>query len=89
MTHYISQKLNEEVHELVTDMFDWLVQPSLDYVRKHCKTFVRTSEMHMVLTMQRLYTSLMDEILQTLGASLDDSDDMPGAPSVLTQQQVC
>lgn len=50
----------------MTDLFEWLVQPSLDFVRRNCQTFITTSDMHMVLTLMRLYSALMDEIIETV-----------------------
>jgi len=55
--------LAEEHIELVMDLFDWLVQPCLDYVRLHCKTLLNSSPSHLVVILIRLYHSLLDEII--------------------------
>ncbi|KAK7493483.1 hypothetical protein BaRGS_00015194 [Batillaria attramentaria] len=78
--------LCDEDVELVTDLFNWLVEPSLEFLRKKCKTFVTTSEMHLVLTMMRLYTALMDEIIFTIESTQGNNED-PN-PGTLTHQQV-
>ncbi|XP_053132344.1 dynein axonemal heavy chain 3 isoform X3 [Hemicordylus capensis] len=57
--------LHEEHLELVDDMFMWLVQPSLEFIRHHCKVIVHTSPMHLAFTMMRLFTCLLDEIKST------------------------
>nr|XP_034492395.1 dynein heavy chain 3, axonemal [Marmota flaviventris] len=54
--------LTEEHHELVNDMFMWLVQPCLEFIHHHCKFVVQTSPIHLAFSMMRLYSSLLDEI---------------------------
>ncbi|XP_068952632.1 dynein axonemal heavy chain 3 [Petaurus breviceps papuanus] len=54
--------LTEEHIELVNDMFLWLVQPSLEFVRLHCKCVVQTSPIHLAYSMMKLYNCLFDEI---------------------------
>ena len=81
----MNQKMKPDQREMVQDMFDWLIDPSLEFVRKHCKTFVTTSDMHLVLTMQRLYTCLLDEVVAAMNETVDDLDD---SPKSLSDQQV-
>ncbi|XP_044246158.1 dynein axonemal heavy chain 3 [Ursus arctos] len=54
--------LTEEHKELVNDMFMWLVQPCLEFIRLQCKFVVQTSPIHLAFSMMRLYSSLFDEI---------------------------
>ncbi|XP_077762989.1 dynein axonemal heavy chain 3 isoform X1 [Canis aureus] len=54
--------LTEEHKELVNDMFMWLVQPCLEFIRLQCKFVVQTSPVHLAFSMMRLYSSLLDEI---------------------------
>ena len=53
----------EEHRQLLKDLFEWLVQPCLDYVRLHCKTLLNSSPSHLVVVLIRLYHSLLDEII--------------------------
>ncbi|XP_038676444.1 dynein heavy chain 3, axonemal isoform X3 [Scyliorhinus canicula] len=62
-----------EHKELINDMFHWLIQPSLEFTRHHCKFFVQTSPMHLAYSMMRLYTCLMDEIAQS---GKEDNEEM-------------
>ncbi|XP_062507706.1 dynein axonemal heavy chain 3-like [Corticium candelabrum] len=55
-------QLNEEHHTMIKDLFDWLIQPCLDFIRHQCKLFVETSPLHLVNQMMNLYSSLMGEI---------------------------
>ena len=73
---------------MVQDLFDWLVEPCLEFVHRNCKTFIHTSDMHLVLTLMRLYTALMDEIIESINMSPTDMEDQPN-PNALTPQQVC
>ncbi|CAM4521786.1 dynein axonemal heavy chain 3 [Lepidochelys kempii] len=54
--------LQQEHRELIDDMFMWLVQPCLEFVRLHCKIIVQTSAIHLAYSMMKLYTCLLDEI---------------------------
>jgi len=67
----------DEHRELVMDLFNWLVQPCLDYVRIRCKTLINCSPSHLVVMLIRLYHSLLDEII----ASSDNE--------AMTSSQVC
>ncbi|XP_014652699.1 PREDICTED: dynein heavy chain 3, axonemal [Ceratotherium simum simum] len=58
----LPSSLTEEHKELVNDMFMWLVQPCLEFIRLQCKFVVQTSPIHLAFTMMRLYSSLLDEI---------------------------
>lgn len=43
----------------VDDLFMWLVQPSLEFIRHHCKVLVQTSPIHLTHTMMTLFDSLL------------------------------
>ncbi|KAK1344425.1 hypothetical protein QTO34_013119 [Cnephaeus nilssonii] len=43
----------------VNDMFNWLVQPCLEFIRLQCKFVVQTSPTHLAFSMMRLYSSLL------------------------------
>ena len=47
----------------MVELFDWLVQPCLDYVRLHCKTLLSCSPSHLVVMLIRLYECLVDKII--------------------------
>nr|WAW84833.1 axonemal dynein heavy chain reconstructed 1 [Halisarca dujardinii] len=51
--------------QLITDLFEWLVQPSLDFISHECKLFVKTLDIHLVVSLMKLYTCLMDEIRES------------------------
>ncbi|XP_039631019.1 dynein heavy chain 3, axonemal [Polypterus senegalus] len=57
--------LGAEHRELVNDMFTWLVQPSLDFVRHQCRFLVQTSPIHLAFSTMKLFTCLLDEIAET------------------------
>ncbi|MGH0140104.1 UNVERIFIED_CONTAM: hypothetical protein FKN15_000554, partial [Acipenser sinensis] len=58
----LPQTLSDEHRELINDMFNWLVQPSLEFIRHECKFLVQTSPIHLAYSMMRLYTCLLDEV---------------------------
>ena len=88
MTLSSFQGLTEEQYGLVNDLFEWLVDPCLYFIRKNCKTFVQTSDMHLVQSLMNLYTCLMDEIIQTLEQKPHEGDEPSHQDHGLTNQQV-
>ncbi|BFZ17590.1 hypothetical protein BsWGS_20629 [Bradybaena similaris] len=68
LMYTLPQNLKPDQKELVRDLFLWLVEPSLNFVKRNCKTFIQTSEIHQVQQLLRLYTAMMDEIIATLNA---------------------
>ncbi|XP_044289654.1 dynein axonemal heavy chain 3 isoform X4 [Varanus komodoensis] len=56
----------QDVHiELIDDLFMWLIQPCLEFIRHHCKVILQTSPIHLMHTMMTLFSSLLDEIKHT------------------------
>jgi len=50
---------------MLRDLFNWLVQPCLDFIRHNCKMLVRASTNHLIVTMLRLFHCLLDEIIHS------------------------
>ncbi|KAM4725109.1 LOW QUALITY PROTEIN: dynein axonemal heavy chain 3-like [Anableps anableps] len=66
----LPKSLDAEHKLLITELFDWLVQPCLDFIENKCCFMVQTSPSHLAYSLMKLYTCLMDEIsaLETNGA---------------------
>uniref|UniRef100_A0A8C5QWI6 Dynein axonemal heavy chain 3 n=3 Tax=Leptobrachium TaxID=161697 RepID=A0A8C5QWI6_9ANUR len=58
----LPENLTDEHRELINDMFNWLVQPCLDFIRHECKFLVHTSPIHLTYSTMRLFSCLLDEI---------------------------
>uniref|UniRef100_A0A8C9Z160 Dynein axonemal heavy chain 3 n=1 Tax=Sander lucioperca TaxID=283035 RepID=A0A8C9Z160_SANLU len=58
----LPESLSTEHRELIVDLFDWLVQPCLDFIDRECRFVVQTSHIHLASSLMKLYTCLMDEI---------------------------
>lgn len=54
--------LSKDARELINDLFEWMVDPCLEFLRFNCKFQLSTSPIHLTFSLMRLYTSLMDEI---------------------------
>ncbi|XP_063078071.1 dynein axonemal heavy chain 3 [Engraulis encrasicolus] len=61
----LPQSLSDEHRELIIDLFNWLLQPSLDFITHECRFLVQTSPIHLAYSLMRLYTCLMDEIAKS------------------------
>ena len=53
-------KVFEDQQKLIRDLFDWLVQPCLDFIQHNCRLFLTTSPLHLVHSLLNLYTCLLD-----------------------------
>ncbi|GAA6083040.1 dynein heavy chain 3, axonemal, partial [Tachysurus ichikawai] len=49
----------------IVALFDWLVQPCLDFIGHNCRFLVQTSPIHLAYSLMRLYSCLLDEIAAT------------------------
>lgn len=56
-------KLMEEYNKVIRDLFNWLVQPCLDFIRHECKLFITTSPLHLVHSLLNLYTCILDDFI--------------------------
>ena len=43
------------------DLFDWLLQPCLDFVARDCRFLVQTSPIHLARSLMRLYSCLLGQ----------------------------
>ncbi|CAG5890787.1 unnamed protein product [Menidia menidia] len=58
----LPNSLGTEHRQLIMDLFDWLVQPCLNFIDRECRFVVQTSPIHLANSLMKLYTCLMDEI---------------------------
>lgn len=56
-------KVMETHAAVLRDLFDWLVQPCLDFIRHECKLFITTSPLHLVHSLLNLFTCIMDDFI--------------------------
>ncbi|KAL4617872.1 dynein heavy chain 3, axonemal [Arapaima gigas] len=61
----LPESVSEELKDLVEDLFNWLVQPCLDFLYQECRFLVQTSPIHLAYSLMRLYTCLLDEIAES------------------------
>ncbi|GFR28699.1 dynein heavy chain 3, axonemal [Trichonephila clavata] len=66
-------ELSEEYIELINDMFEWLVDPSLQFLKLMCVTFLKTSGIHLVHSLTRLFNCLMKDMLASQPSDLDEA----------------
>lgn len=87
MMYELPHNLSQEDKDLVNDLFEWLIDPCLYFIHKKCKVFMTTSDMHLVQSLMRLYTCLLDEIKDTC-VKMEKSDEQEEQTDILTKQQV-
>ena len=72
---------------MVEDLFMWLIQPCLDFIRHDCKMLITTSQIHLVRTMMRLFQDSLDEIIACGNEAASAEDDgAPFIPSMSSSQ---
>ena len=57
----------------------------LDFISHNCKVFIKTTDIHLVFTLMRLYSSLMDEIAES---GKEDKPSMPATQITLWLQSL-
>ena len=87
MEHELPKTLTAEHRELVNDLFDWLIEPSMYYITHSCKFLINTSESHLVFTLMRLYTCQLDEIIED-GKHSETEEGEEAPASLLSPSQV-
>lgn len=79
--HNLPKTLTKEHIEIIQDLFDWLVDPCIDFIRNNCKVQLQSSFIHLTFSLMRLYTCMMDEI-----AGISTGEALPGelSPQVVS-----
>ncbi|EFJ31602.1 hypothetical protein SELMODRAFT_86461 [Selaginella moellendorffii] len=54
--------------KIVEAMLDWLVEPCLQFVKKHCKEIVAASPINLAASLMNMYESFLDEFKQVPNA---------------------
>lgn len=57
----LEKHLLVEQREIMEELIDWLFPPCFNFIRKHCKLFVDTSEIHLFHSFSRLFTCMLAE----------------------------
>ncbi|XP_033740540.1 dynein heavy chain 3, axonemal-like isoform X1 [Pecten maximus] len=86
MQHELPQKLSQENKDLVNDLFEWLIEPCLYFINKNCKLFLQTSDMHLVQSLMRLYTCLLDEVADSVNNPPVEGEEV--TRDILSNQQI-
>lgn len=62
MEHELPSHLEDDHRHLINDLFEWLLPPCLYFIHHQCRLFIQVSDMHLVQSLLKLYSCLMDEI---------------------------
>ncbi|CAH8492971.1 unnamed protein product, partial [Dicrocoelium dendriticum] len=60
--HKLPSALGEELFELINDLFEWLIDPTLAFITTNCRQLFHVSEFHAVKQLIVLFDCLLDEI---------------------------
>ncbi len=77
-------KMIEDHSKVILDMFNWLVQPCLDFIRHECKLFIATSPLHLVHSLLNLYTCILDDFI----SSSEEEESIPVKKTAIWTQCV-
>jgi dynein heavy chain len=64
MQHTLPKAFNKEHIELLNDLFEWVVDPCIEFIKFNCKFQLQTSFIHLVTSTMRLFSCLLDEVNQ-------------------------
>ena len=62
MQHELPKVFNKDHIELLNDLFEWLVDPCIEFIKFNCKFQLQTSFIHLVTSTMRLFSCLLDEL---------------------------
>ena len=65
MQHNLPSTLTKDHIDLLEDLFAWFVDPCIEFIKMNCKFQVQTSFIHLMSSMMRLFSCLLDEISMT------------------------
>src|SRR5271156_1587928 len=51
----VPKTLTQDQVELLQDMFGWIIEPCLEFIRLDCKTFIKTSDLHLFQVILQIY----------------------------------
>ncbi|XP_071037846.1 dynein axonemal heavy chain 3 [Parasteatoda tepidariorum] len=66
-------ELSEECISLINDLFEWLVEPCLDFLKQHCVTFLKTSKIHLLSSLIKLFDCFLKDLLVSQAADSDET----------------
>ncbi|VDO61660.1 unnamed protein product [Schistosoma margrebowiei] len=78
----LPNNLMNELKELINDLFEWLVDPCLEFIQINCRQLFSISNLHAVKQLITLFDCLLDEIKHW--CTLDQNSETPeiGSPQV-------
>ncbi|XP_022099330.1 dynein heavy chain 3, axonemal-like isoform X3 [Acanthaster planci] len=93
MQHQLPDFMTKPQREMVRMMFDWLLQPCLSHVIKQCRQLVPVSDMHMTMSMLKLFSCLLDEVKAIRDSDESDSEedeeeDIEGKNQSMSEQKI-
>lgn len=62
MQHNLPNTLTKEHREMLNDLFMWIVDPCIDFIKMNLKFQIQTSYIHLMASMMRLFACMLDEI---------------------------
>ena len=70
MQHNLPKVFGKELVELLNDLFDWLVEPCVEFIKFNCKFQLNTSFIHLITSTMRLFSCLISELSDPANAEL-------------------
>ncbi|XP_038073730.1 dynein heavy chain 3, axonemal-like isoform X4 [Patiria miniata] len=88
MEYQLPDFLTKPQKELIKMMFDWLLPPCLSHVTKQCRQLVAVSDMHMTMSMLKLFSCLLDEVNDESDSEEDEEEDVEAQNQSMSEQKI-
>ena len=72
MQHELPKALTKEHIEVLNDLFEWLVDPCIEFIKSNCKCQLPTSYLHLMRSTMTIFSCLLDEISSKESLGLSD-----------------
>lgn len=64
--------LSEEYLSLINDLFEWLVDPCLKFLKYSCVTFLKASDIHLCSSLVKLFDCLLKDMIKAQPPDMDE-----------------
>jgi dynein heavy chain, axonemal len=79
--HSLPKNLAKEHVELIDELFEWIIDPCIEFMRNNCRFQLKSSFIHLMFSMMRLYSCTLDEMMR-YGESLPEGQTL--TPQVIS-----
>jgi dynein heavy chain len=67
MEHSLPKNLAKEHIEIISDLFDWFIEPCIEFIKQNCKFQLQSSFIHLMCSLMRIFKCLLSDLFGANG----------------------